>query len=136
MINQRVHFDQIASVLNMPKEQIKMMNPQYRREIIPGDLKPYAVVLPMKMTGMFIDKMNEIVAYKADSLVNNRRVEVSIPKAAASSSGSKVIYHTVRKGQTLSGIAARYGVSVTRIKQWNNLRGSMIRPGQRLKINK
>jgi membrane-bound lytic murein transglycosylase D len=136
MINQRVHFDQIASVLNLPKEQIKLMNPQYRREIIPGDLKPYAVVLPMKMTGMFIDKFDEIVAFKADSLVNNRRSEVAIPQATASSSGSKVIYHTVRKGQTLSGIAARYGVSVTRIKQWNNLRGSMIKPGQRLKINK
>lgn len=136
MINQRVHFDQIASVLNVPKEQIKMMNPQYRREIIPGDLKPYAVVLPMKMTGMFIDKFDEIVAYKADSLVNNRRSEVAIPHATASSSSSKVVYHTVKQGQTLSGIAARYGVSVTRIKQWNNLKSSMIRPGQRLKINK
>lgn len=136
MINQRVHFDQIASVLNMPKEQIKMMNPQYRREIIPGDLRPYAVVLPVKMTGMFIDKLNEIVAYKADSLVNNRRTEVSVSPAVASSSGSRVIYHTVRKGQTLSGIAARYGVSLSRIRQWNNLRGSVIRPGQRLKIHK
>jgi membrane-bound lytic murein transglycosylase D len=120
----------------MPKEQIKMMNPQYRREIIPGDLKPYAVVLPVKMTGMFIDKFDEIVAYKADSLINNRRTEVTIPQAAASASGGKVIYHTVKQGQTLSGIAARYGVSVTRIKQWNNLKSSMIRPGQRLKINK
>ncbi len=136
MINQRVHFEQISKVLNVPKEQIKMMNPQYRREIIPGDIKSYAVVLPVKMTGMFIDKFDEIVAYKADSLVNNRRAEVSIPHATASFSGSKVTYHTVRKGQTLSGIAARYGVSVTRIKQWNNLRSSMIRPGQRLKINK
>jgi membrane-bound lytic murein transglycosylase D len=135
MINQRVHFEQIASVLNVPKEQIKMMNPQYRREIIPGDLKPYAVVLPVKMTGMFIDKFDEIVAYKADSLVNTRRTEVTIPKGTASA-GGKVIYHTVRKGQTLSGIAARYGVSISRIRQWNNLRGSMIRPGQRLKINK
>lgn len=135
MINQRVHFEQIASVLNLPKEQIKMMNPQYKREIIPGDLKPYAVVLPVKMTGMFIDKFNEIVSFKADSLINNRRAEVNIPQATALSRG-RVIYHTVRKGQTLSGIAARYGVPVTRIKKWNNLRGSMIRPGQRLKINK
>ncbi|MDD2284368.1 MAG: transglycosylase SLT domain-containing protein [Paludibacter sp.] len=135
VINQRVHFEQIASVLNVPKEQIKMMNPQYRREIIPGDLKPYAVVLPVKMTGMFIDKFEDIVAYKADSLINNRRAEVNIPQATAAS-GGKVIYHMVRKGQTLSSIAARYGVSVSRIRKWNNLKGSMIRPGQRLKINK
>jgi len=135
MINQRVHFEQIAHVLDIPKEQIKMMNPQYRREIIPGDIKPYAVVLPIKKTGAFIDKFDEIVAYKADSLVNNRRAEVSVPQATASS-GGRVIYHTVRQGQTLSGIAARYGVSVTRIRQWNNISGSMIRPGQRIKIIK
>ncbi|MDO9634565.1 MAG: transglycosylase SLT domain-containing protein [Paludibacter sp.] len=133
MINQRVHFEQIAAVLNMPKEQIKIMNPQYRREIIPGDIKPYAVVLPVKMTGKFIDMLDEIVAYKADSLISNRRAEVTV---TASSGSSKVIYHKVTKGQTLSGIAARYGVSVTRIRQWNNIKGSMIQPGQRIKIIK
>ena len=133
MIHQRIHFEQIASVLNLPKEQIKVMNPQYRREIIPGDIKPYAVVLPVKMTGKFIDKLDEIVAYKADSLISNRRAEVSVPGSSAS---GRVIYHKVAKGQTLSGIAARYGVSVTRIKQWNNIKGSLIRPGQRIKIIK
>jgi len=127
IINQRIHFEQIASVLNVSKEQIKMLNPQYRREIIPGDLKPYAVALPVNLTGMFIDKFDEIVAYKADSLINNRRAEVNTALAP-------VIYHTVRSGQTLSGIAARYKVSVTRLRQWNNIKGSLIRPGQRIKI--
>lgn len=137
MINKRVHFEQIAAVMNIPIEQIKLMNPQYRRSVIPGDLKSYAVVLPMKLTGKFIDKFDEIVNYKADSLVNTRREEVSVPKAvAASGSSGKVIYHKVAKGQTLSGIAARYGVSVTKIKKWNNIRGSTIKPGQRIKILK
>lgn len=137
MINKRVHFEQIAAVMNIPVEQIKLMNPQYRRSVIPGDLKPYAVVLPMKLTGKFIDKFDEIVNYKADSLVNTRREEVSVPKAVApSGSSGKVIYHKVAKGQTLSGIAARYGVSVTKIKKWNNIRGSTIKPGQRIKILK
>lgn len=135
VVNKRIHFEQIAAVLDMPKEQIKMMNPQYRREIIPGDMKPYAVVLPLRKTGMFIDKFEEIASYKADSLVNNRRVEIDMAQANLSPDG-KVIYHRVKRGQTLSGIAARYGVSVSRIRKWNNLNGSMIRPGQRLKINK
>jgi membrane-bound lytic murein transglycosylase D len=136
MINQRIHFDQISYVLNIPKEQIKMMNPQYRREIIPGDIKPYAVVLPMQITGMFIDKMSDIAAYKADSLINNRRSEINIASQSVAQSNSKIIYHTVKSGQTLSSIAARYGVSVSRIRQWNNIHGSMIRPGQKIKIHK
>lgn len=135
VVHQRIHFDQIAAVVGIPVEQIRLMNPQYKRSIIPGDLKPYSVALPVSYTGKFISKLDEVVAYKADSLINNRRAEVVV--AASSSGGSgRVIYHKVKSGQTLSGIAARYGVSVSKIRQWNNLRGSMIRAGQRLKIYK
>lgn len=135
VVRQRIHIEQIAAVLEMPVEQVRLMNPQYRRDIIPGDLKPYSVSLPTKLTGKFIDKFDDIVAYKADSLVNNRRAEVTATTVAAGGSGN-VIYHRVKSGQTLSGIAARYGVSVSKIRQWNNIRGSIIRSGQRLKIYK
>lgn len=140
VINQRIHFEQIAAVMNVPVDHLRLLNPQYKLNIIPGDLKPYAVALPMNMTGRFIDKLDEIVAYKADSLVNNRRESVT-PSGAqtATSSGSRqgnVTIHTVKSGQTLGGIAARYGVSVSKIKQWNNISGTMIREGQKLKILK
>lgn len=42
------------------------------------------------------------------------------------------IYHTVRSGDTLYGLALRHGTSVRRIQQWNNLSGTMIQPGQKL----
>ena len=42
--------------------------------------------------------------------------------------------HVVRRGESLSRIANRYGTSVSRIKQVNSLRGSVIHPGQRLTI--
>jgi membrane-bound lytic murein transglycosylase D len=42
--------------------------------------------------------------------------------------------HTVRKGETLSGIARRYGVSQAQLKRWNGLKSSQVRAGQRLKV--
>ena len=46
-------------------------------------------------------------------------------------------YHTVRRGQTLSGIALRYGVRVSSLRSVNGLRRrSVIKAGQRLKIPK
>lgn len=42
--------------------------------------------------------------------------------------------HTVRSGDTLSGIATKYKCTVTEIKKWNNLKSTVIRPGQKLKI--
>lgn len=44
------------------------------------------------------------------------------------------VYHTIRSGDTLYGLALRYGTSVRRLQQWNNLQGSMIRPGQKLVV--
>jgi LysM repeat protein len=44
-------------------------------------------------------------------------------------------YHTVRSGDTLSGIAARYKVSVSQVKTWNKLRSDRITTGQKLKVS-
>lgn len=44
--------------------------------------------------------------------------------------------HTVRSGDTLSGIASKYRCTVPEIKKWNNLKSNTIRPGQKLKIRK
>jgi membrane-bound lytic murein transglycosylase D len=137
MVNRRVHLEQIATILNMPLEQVRILNPQYRRDIIPGDVKPYPVCLPHNYANLFIDKSDIIYAYKADFLVNNRRDEVEIPKVSTERSKSvsgKTKYHTVKKGQTLSGIAKRYGVSQTQISKTNNLKTTKIKIGQRLKI--
>jgi membrane-bound lytic murein transglycosylase D len=45
------------------------------------------------------------------------------------------VTHVVRRGETLSGIASRYNVSVAQIRSWNNLRSNTIRVNQRLTIN-
>jgi len=84
----------------------------------------------------FIDKYSEIVSYKADSLINNRRSEIEIAQALkpmAPGGSGRVTYHKVKSGQTLGHIASKYGVSVKNLKKWNNLRSSKIRIGQRLK---
>lgn len=138
MVRERVHFEQIASVLNIPFEEIKLLNPQYRKNIIPGDIKPYSLCLPLAQANNFIVRYDDIKTYKADSLVNNRRSEVEIAqKSPVTPGGSgRVIYHKIRRGQTLSQIAARYGVSVAKLKSWNNLRSTKIQAGKKLKILK
>ena len=42
--------------------------------------------------------------------------------------------HSVKKGDTLSGIAQRYGVSVAALQQANGLHGSTVQMGQSLRI--
>lgn len=140
MIRQKVHFEQISNVLNIPVEQIRLLNPQYRKDYIPGNIKPYALCLPLNYANGFTEKYDEIVSYNADTLLNNRREETEIltkkPIAPSNSGRHRVTYHTVKGGQTLGYIANKYGVSLSKLKQWNGIKGSMIRPGQKIKILK
>ena len=43
-------------------------------------------------------------------------------------------YHVVRRGETLGGIAKRYGMSVSRLRSLNGLRGTRVIAGQTLRV--
>lgn len=49
-------------------------------------------------------------------------------------SGDKQIEHRVKKGETLSKIASRYGVTLAQLKEWNNLKSSNINIGKKLLV--
>lgn len=149
MVNRRVHFEQISSVLHISIDELRMLNPQYKRDIVPGDIKSYSICMPINYVNQFIDKQNEIFAYKAD--VFSTRREEAVPQIAShqvlkqdrnsqsrrNKDSDQYSYHTVRRGQTLGGIARKYHVTVAQLKQWNGLgRKSSIRYGQKLKLKK
>jgi len=132
MLNFKMHFDQVSAVIGIPKEELKSMNPQYRMDIIPGSVEtPYAVCLPASYTLSFIDFMDSIPRYHAEELLMAN--SISEPAAVKASVSDYKVYK-VRKGDTLSTIATRHRVTVTKLKRWNNMHSSLIYPGQRLKI--
>ncbi len=69
------------------------------------------------------------------SLDNQTSMEKSSAHNALATGGSEWIYHRIRSGENLYSIAAKYGVSVSSIKDWNNLSGNKIFVGKKLKIN-
>ena len=77
VVNRNVHIEQISAVLGLDADMIRSLNPEYRRDIVPGLTKPYAIRLPLAETGRFIDNQDSIFAYHADELLN-KRLEVTI----------------------------------------------------------
>lgn len=69
----------------------------------------------------------------ADSVPNADRVAAA-ERTFLDRNAGYFTHHTVQRGDTLYGIARRYGVTVASIQQANNIRGNIIRPGQRLQI--
>lgn len=49
-------------------------------------------------------------------------------------SGSNVSVHTVKKGETMASIAGKYGITVSQLRDWNNLKSDKIVVGQTLKV--
>lgn len=133
-ITQRVHFDQISEVLGIPVEELRVLNPQYRRDEIPGDIRPYALTLPSKQVYSYIVSEDSIVNHNSAKYA---RRTTAVPGGEISDSETQLVvkYHKVKRGETLSIIARRYGVSVSTLKKWNGLRSSRLKTGQRLRIN-
>jgi len=135
-ITERIHFQQISSVINIPYEQLKALNPQYRQDIIPGSqIKSYPLRLPLNYIKAFLTQKDSVIAYRAEEF--SRREEVEAEQRAQSDNyRGSVRYHIVKKGQTLSNIAAKYGISVSSLKKMNHIKGSKVSVGQKLKIRK
>ena len=140
LVNKDLHFEQIAEICKVPMEEVKSLNPQYKQNIIPGHIKPYTLRLPLNGISAFIDKQDTIYNYRADELFKKRKTvaikQTSASKPKAVAGKGKLTNYTIRKGDTLSTIAEKFGVRVSDIRRWNGLSGSRITAGKKLKIYK
>lgn len=137
-ISQRMHLQQVSEKLEISMDELRRLNPQYSRDILPGG-KDYTLCLPTEKIGLFIEQQDSIIAHKADSLIHNRRAEIDLAKVTSINGAYRVngvTYYTIKNGDTLGGIAKRFHCSVKQLKKWNGLKSDIIRAGKKLKICK
>lgn len=126
-----ITFDQISELTGIDKEELKILNPSYKLEVIPFvDGKQYALRLPVHRMGKFVANEEAIYAHVEKELESRESPMAEIAKQAEENS----IRYKVKSGDFLGRIAERYGVGVSQIKQWNGLRSNELRIGQRLTI--
>lgn len=135
---ERQHLQQVADNLNIPLSELRRLNPQYARDILPGG-KAYALCLPIEKAGSYIDQQDSIIAYRAKELIHNRRDEIELLQRTSVQGGysvNGVTYYKIKEGDTLGGIAKKFHVSVKQLKAWNGLKSDIIRAGKTLKIGR
>lgn len=136
MITRVMHLEQVASTINIPIETLRLINPQYRLDIIPATTKNYPLTLPVRDLSHYIINEDSIMA--KDSLYLKEYLDpTKVEKKRVEENVARTITHVVKRGETLGGIARRYGVTTRQIMQWNNLaNANKLRIGQRLRIQR
>lgn len=161
-VSQYVNLDKLADELRMCATDLKAMNPEAKKGIIPRYVTDHPIRIPKNRSEFFWKSQEEILIacqnpnYKSSNSTASHTATISSYKntkasstttaqsytASASttttkktysskSSGSKS-YHTVRRGETLGGIAVKYNTSITSLRRWNGISGSRINTGQKL----
>ncbi len=137
MINKPLHFDQVAALLKIDKEQLKALNPQYKRDIIPGHAYPCPLLLPAQQAYAFSGMGDSVYNYRVDEFFANR-AQTAPGKGDVHTKGSadtqERITHKVKSGETLGGVSSRYGVTMAQVKKWNKLRSNKLPTGKNLVI--
>ena len=122
-----LEFSIIAEKLEITEQELLALNPELKVPHLPFKDGAYYLSVPEEKAYLFYENQEEILSLSlihAEELAEKERLK------------PKVVYHTVRKGECLPIIARKHGCSVTQLKSWNGIRGSIIYPNQKLKIIK
>lgn len=158
-ITERIHFNQISKVLDIPLDELRILNPQFRADLIPGSAEsPYTLILPSQQVHAYLMSENDIRNFEPDKynkrsvvepgdVPNDAMLAVDGSEAwpedageadvalAATQGKPSIIVHKVAPGESLASIAEKYGVAPADIKKSNNLRRNAVRVGQQLRIS-
>ncbi|QIA09767.1 lytic transglycosylase domain-containing protein [Draconibacterium halophilum] len=140
MVNDYLHFDQISAKIHIEKEQLRALNPMYRRDVIPAKKsKSYPLVLPNNVILDFVDLDTAIFAFERDkyfpenTLMDPTTSNSSYFTPVDIKGKAKVVY-TVKAGDNVGFISSWFKVRASDLRYWNNIRRDMIRVGQKLAI--
>jgi membrane-bound lytic murein transglycosylase D len=143
MVDKWLSFEQISSTLNIDIDHLRVLNPIFKKEIIPFSPQAYVILLPKGKGSQFyklkdsiyktvskpID-MSPMTIEKADSI---EKAEIANRPPSAVPATVKLIY-TVKSGDIMGNVADWFDVSIADIRRWNKLKSNSLIIGKKLFI--
>lgn len=128
-----VQHDMLFSVVQrftgIEVAELRALNPQFRTDMVPSSAGRYAICLPLNKLQTFIRMEDSIYAVSKDSI--SKRTQYNVVQRETIR-----VVHKVKKGETMSKVASRYGVSQADIKKWNRKKSNTLQVGEKLVIYK
>ena len=119
-------FSVIANKLEISDQELLNLNPEIKTSKIPFDQDGYILIIPRDKYDEFYNCQDELIKESEIKAEQIRIEEAKKPKPK---------YYYVRRGDCLPIIARKFRISVSNLKSWNNINGSLIYPNQRLRIS-
>lgn len=129
MVNKILQFNQVSDMLSLDIEQLRVLNPQYKRDIVPGNTGSVVLKLPAAHTYAFVEKEDTIYMHGADSLLADR-----LNSAADVKTTRERIVHITQRGENLHVVGNKYGVTAKDIRKWNGLGSNRVAAGKKLTL--
>ena len=129
LISQKVSMSQISKALNFPNEKLVDLNPSYVHKIIPAiESQQNYIYIPDSLVTKFLHSEKDIYELARKEFESREK-----PLPSFFSINSKVVYK-IKYGDFLGKIANSFGVTVSQIKKWNNLKTDQIKENQKIII--
>ena len=145
-INRQLHFQQVSDVLGIPAKQLQFLNPQYKFNIVPGDVNPTKLILPNGKWDDFVfwqdsiyntydSTLFQLVTQKIEYPPSPNRQYLREPVKDLEIEGKTKIKYLLKTGDVLGIIAEDFDVRVADLKYWNNIYNERkIQAGKKLDI--
>jgi len=143
-VRKQTTFQNIEKYTGTSMDQIKFLNPKYKRNIIPASTQSQVIYLPMNKVAMYDTYKDSIFKKAAKKTVVAAKPVKYAPKTSSKSTtrvnsysstkGKTKLFYTVKSGDNLGYIAEWYDCRAQDIRNWNGMYGSNIRVGNKLKI--
>ncbi len=135
--NRALSLEKLSELTAICLKDLEELNPSVKNQNIPVSNQSMEVKIP-KVKAPFL---KENLAWISDSLGNqsspylaSNSTSAVVPMEKAVTSTTNRITYKVKSGDVLGSIASRHGVSVSQVKEWNNLSSNLIKVGQTLYI--
>ncbi|NQU86773.1 MAG: transglycosylase SLT domain-containing protein [Mariniphaga sp.] len=140
MVNNLLHFEQVAATLNIEMEELRNLNPMYRRDVIPAKKdQPFPLRLPVEAIAGFIDNERTIFNHDHEKYFPNNTLVQPTSRtesyyAPVDVKGKEKVYYTVKSGVNVGYISEWFKVRASDLRYWNNINRNLIRIGQKLLV--
>jgi len=128
-------FEEIVKQTGIDLEVLQLLNPAYRKNVVPADESGNYIILPRRLMPAFSAYVASRNPDSGDGELKTSVLPIFVLQSSASMNRELLqTTHVVESGETLDGLAKEFNCSVRQIKTWNNLRTNDLAAGQKLVV--